>query len=143
MRVAVINGANLNFLGIREREIYGKESLDEINQKLKDYANSNKIEIEFFHSNIEGEIVNYIQTLYGKKDFIIINPGGYTHYSIAIRDALLAVGIDCIEVHLSNIEKREEFRKHSVISDIVVGKISGFGSFGYIMALDYIKNRGV
>ncbi|MGL5055721.1 MAG: type II 3-dehydroquinate dehydratase [Fusobacteriaceae bacterium] len=142
MKVAILNGVNLNFLGIRETSIYGSDTLDQINEKIEKFCTDSNIEIEFYQSNIEGEIVNKIHSLHKSVDYIIINPGAYTHYSIAIRDAILAVGIKTIEVHLSNVDAREEFRKHSVISDIAVGKISGFGSFGYIMALEYIKQRG-
>lgn len=142
MKVAILNGVNLNFLGIRETSIYGSDTLDQINKKIESFCIDSNIEIEFYQSNIEGEIVNKIHSLYKSVDYIIINPGAYTHYSIAIRDAILAVGIKTIEVHLSNVDAREDFRKHSVISDIAVGKISGFGSFGYIMALEYIKQRG-
>lgn len=143
MKVAIVNGANLNFLGIRETSIYGCETLDEINKNIENYLKETDIDVSFYQSNIEGEIVNYIHGLHKKFDYLIINPGAYTHYSIAIRDAILAVGIKTIEVHLSNVDAREDFRKNSVISDIVVGKISGFGSYGYIMALEYIKQRGV
>lgn len=142
MKVAILNGVNLNFLGIRETSIYGSDTLDQINKKIEKFCIDLNIEVEFYQSNIEGEIVNKIHSLYKKVDYLIINPGAYTHYSIAIRDAILAVGIKTVEVHLSNVDAREEFRKHSVISDIAIGKISGFGSFGYIMALEYIKQRG-
>lgn len=143
MKVAIINGVNLNFLGMREPEIYGGETLNEINEKISEKATKYGMEIDFFQSNSEGEIVDYIQSLYKKCDYIVINPGAYTHYSIAIRDAILSVGIKSIEVHLSNLDKREEFRKVSVISDIVQGKIAGFGSFGYLMAIDYINTKGL
>lgn len=142
MKVAILNGVNLNFLGIRETSIYGSDTLDQINKKIEKFCIDSNIEVEFYQSNIEGEIVNKIHSLYKNVDYLIINPGAYTHYSIAIRDAILAVGIKTVEVHLSNVDAREEFRKHSVISDIAIGKISGFGSFGYIMALEYIKQRG-
>ncbi|MGL4980355.1 MAG: type II 3-dehydroquinate dehydratase, partial [Fusobacteriaceae bacterium] len=109
--------------------------------KLKKYAESLNIDIEFFQSNYEGGIIERIQNAYGVLDYIIINPGAFTHYSIAIRDALLSVGIKVIEVHLSNIHSREEFRHKSVISDIAVGVICGFGEIGYKMAVDYIKQK--
>ncbi|MGL4254518.1 MAG: type II 3-dehydroquinate dehydratase [Fusobacteriaceae bacterium] len=140
-KVLVINGANLNFLGIREKNIYGSKTLQEINDRLKKYVEVGKIHIEFFQSNYEGAIVERIHEAYGNMDYIIINPGAFTHYSIAIRDALLAVEIPSIEVHLSNIYRREEFRHKSLISDIAIGTICGFGEEGYIMALDYIKKR--
>ncbi|MGL4402933.1 MAG: type II 3-dehydroquinate dehydratase [Fusobacteriaceae bacterium] len=140
-KVLVINGANLNFLGIREKNIYGNSTLQEINARMKKYVEFEEIHIEFFQSNYEGGIIERIQEAYGNMDYIIINPGAFTHYSIGIRDALLAVGIQCIEVHLSNIYKREDFRHKSFISDIAIGTICGFGEEGYIMALDYIKKK--
>lgn len=142
MKILIINGPNLNFLGIREPKLYGNRSLDDINKDLHKYCKERNIEVEFYQSNHEGDIVDKIQESYGKKNYIIINPGAFTHYSIAIRDALLSVGIETIEVHLSNVYKREEFRYKSVISDIVIGKITGFGEFGYKMAIDYIYNIG-
>lgn len=138
-KTLVINGANLNFLGIREKNIYGNKTLQEINEKIKEYGKLKELEIEFFQSNYEGAIIEKIHESYDKVDYIIINPGAYTHYSVAIRDAILAVGIPSIEVHLSNVYRREEFRHKSLISDIVIGTISGFGEHGYTMALDYIK----
>lgn len=140
-KVLVMNGANLNFLGIREKNIYGDRTLQEINERLEKHVKSEKIHMEFFQSNYEGAMVEKIHEAYGNVDYIIINPGAFTHYSIAIRDALLAVDIQCIEVHLSNIYKREEFRHKSLISDIAIGTICGFGEEGYVMALDYIKQR--
>lgn len=141
MKVIVINGVNLNFLGIRQPEIYGNETLEIINEKIKLAAEEKKIDIKFFQSNYEGEIVNYLHSMYKKADYLIINPGAFTHYSIAIRDAISSIGIKTIEVHLSNIYKREEFRRKSVISDIAEGTIAGFGSLGYLMALEYIAQK--
>lgn len=141
MKVIVINGVNLNFLGIRQPEIYGNETLEIINEKIKLVAEEKKIDIKFFQSNYEGEIVNYLHSMYKKADYLIINPGAFTHYSIAIRDAISSIGIKTIEVHLSNIYKREEFRRKSVISDIAEGTIAGFGSLGYLMALEYIAQK--
>lgn len=138
MKVLIINGPNLNFLGKREPEIYGEKTLEDINSELVTYALSKKIELECFQSNHEGLIIDKIQSVYKEIDYIIINPGALTHYSIAIRDALLSVGIDTIEVHLSNVYKREDFRHKSTISDICIGKIAGFGSEGYKMALQYL-----
>lgn len=139
MRVIVINGPNLNMLGVREKNFYGEKSLDEINEELLDLAKSFSMEIEFYQSNHEGEIVDKIQNCYGKKDYILINPGAYTHTSVAIRDALLSVDIPTVEIHLSNPYKRECFRHKSLIEDIVVGKIVGFGSTGYKMGLFYLN----
>lgn len=141
MNILVINGPNLNFLGIREPEKYGKLTLEKINDKILEKAKGYNYNIEFFQSNHEGDLVDKIQEVYGKVDYIIINPGALTHYSIAIRDALLSVQIKTIEVHLSNVYTREEFRHKSVISDIVIGKITGFGYYGYLMALDFIQNE--
>lgn len=140
MKVLIINGPNLNFLGIRETSVYGSMTLSEINSIIDRKCNAFGIEAQFFQSNHEGEIVDKIQESYNKIDYLIINPGAFTHYSIAIRDAILAVGVKTIEVHLSNVYAREEFRKTSVISDISIGKITGFNYFGYLMALDYIVN---
>lgn len=141
MKVLIINGVNLNILGIREKNIYGIKTLNDIETLIKDRAKKLEIDVSFFQSNHEGFIVDEIQKAYGIYDYIIINPGAFTHYSIAIRDALLGVGIKAIEVHLSNIYKREEFRHKSVLADIVEAQISGMGEYGYIAALDYIKYR--
>lgn len=129
MKIAVINGPNLNLLGTREPHIYGSLSLDEINQGLvKEFVG--RAEFSFFQSNEEGELVTIIQGLSGT-DGIIANLGAFTHTSVAIRDALLATKIRCVEVHLSNIFAREQFRRHSFISDIAVGVITGLGANGY------------
>lgn len=141
MKVLIINGVNLNILGIREKNIYGTKTLNDIETLIKDRAKKLEIDVSFFQSNQEGLIVDEIQKAYGIYDYMIINPGAFTHYSIAIRDALLGVGIKAIEVHLSNIYKRETFRHKSVLADIVEAQISGMGEYGYIAALDYIKYR--
>jgi len=143
MDVLVLNGPNLNMLGKREPEIYGKDSLDDINRILKSYAFERGIMLDFFQSNIEGEIVNKIHDAYGRFSYIIINPGAYTHTSIAIRDAFLSVNIPFIEVHLSNVYSRESFRKISYLSDIAKGVISGFGKDSYFMAIDYLFRNHV
>ncbi len=140
MRVLVINGPNLNMLGKREKDIYGTLTLDEINQLMTDKAEELGIEIDFYQSNEEGKIVSKIQECKEDEDFIIINPAAFTHTSIAIRDALLSVKVKFIEVHLSNIFEREDFRQHSFVSSIALGVISGFGHHGYIMALDALSN---
>ncbi|HSW71146.1 MAG TPA: type II 3-dehydroquinate dehydratase [Gammaproteobacteria bacterium] len=134
-KIAIINGPNLNLLGSREKNVYGNLSLAEVNQHLTQFAESLGFRLEFIQSNIEGELVNYIQQLKDRATAIIINAGAYTHTSIAIRDALLAVALPFIEVHLSNVDKREEFRKHSYLSDIASGVIYGFGPMGYELAL--------
>ncbi len=136
MKFVVINGPNLNFLGIREPEIYGSQTLDDINQMVEEFVAERGHEIEFFQSNSEGEIIDFIQHSYFKKvDGIIINPAAYTHYSYAIHDALKAIETPAIEVHLSNINQREEFRKLSVTAAACVGQISGLGADGYNLAL--------
>lgn len=134
--ILVIHGANLNLLGERETSIYGTDSLTQINDKIISY--DKKMNILTFQSNIEGEIINRIH----QKDFdgLIINAGAYTHYSIAIADAISAILVPCIEVHLSNIYAREEFRHKSVLSAVCVGVIAGFGSKSYLLALDAIKD---
>lgn len=139
MRVLVIHGPNLNLLGKREPEIYGHLTLEDINSMIGAKAAEHSLEVEIFQSNHEGAIVEKLHEHYGKSDYLVINPAAFTHYSIAIRDAVLAVGLKTIEVHLSNIHSREDFRKKSVIADIAVGQICGLGYRGYLMALDYIK----
>jgi len=138
-KVLVIHGPNLNLLGKREVSIYGKTTLEELNILLKKEAKKLNLSLEIFQSNSEGEIVNKINSSLGKVDFIIINPAAYTHTSIAIRDALLSVEIPIIEVHLSNIFSREEFRKKSLISDVAKGVISGLGIHSYLLALKAVK----
>ena len=135
MRFVVIHGPNLNLLGSREPDTYGTMTLDDINASLAQWAEENGSTITTFQSNMEGELVTFIQTAGAAADGIVINPAAYTHTSIAIRDALLAVGTPSVEVHLSNTDAREEFRHHSVISDIVVGRILGLGAIGYRLAL--------
>ncbi|GAA0787751.1 type II 3-dehydroquinate dehydratase [Hathewaya limosa] len=144
MRILVINGPNLNFLGIREKGVYGKETYEELCNFIENEAKNLGIDIDIRQSNIEGEIINFIQEAYENIDGIIINPGAYTHYSIAIFDALKSVNIDTIEVHLSNIYKREEFRHKSVTAPACVGQISGLGFLGYKLAMEalyYRKNK--
>ena len=136
MKVLVINGPNLNMLGIREKNIYGTETLEYINNAIKKRADELKVEMEFFQSNHEGEIIDKIHSAYGKIDGIVINPGAYTHYSLAIYDAIKAVSIDAYEVHISNVFAREEKRTNLVTTPACVGVISGFGSYGYILALE-------
>ncbi|RXJ81725.1 type II 3-dehydroquinate dehydratase [Arcobacter sp. F2176] len=135
MKIAVIQGPNINMLGVREQHIYGPMTLDQIHQGMKDQASQNGIELEFFQSNLEGEIVDKIQECLGEFDGIIINPAAYTHTSIAIRDALSAVNLPTVEVHISNIYKREEFRQKSITAASSTGVIAGFGPFGYHLAL--------
>ena len=135
--ILVIHGPNLNLLGTREPEIYGADTLAEINQNLTRIASKKGIELQTFQSNSEGDIVACIQQARNDKvEFIIINPAAYTHTSIAIRDAFLATRLPFIEVHLSNVYAREDFRKHSYLSDLAVGVISGFGINSYRLALE-------
>lgn len=138
IKVLILNGPNLNMLGKREKNIYGERTLEEINNELRELGRSLNFDLEFYQSNHEGEIVDKIQNSSRKIDYLVINPGALTHYSIALRDAILASDIKSIEVHISNVYAREVFRRNSVISDISVGKITGFGYIGYKMALLYI-----
>jgi len=135
MKIAVIQGPNLNMLGIREQNIYGPMTLDQIHEQMKGSAEQNGVELEFFQSNLEGEIVDKIQECLGTVDGIIINPAAYSHTSIAIADAISAVSLPVVEVHISNIYKREEFRQKSVTAASSLGVITGFGPFGYHMGL--------
>ena len=135
-KILIIHGPNLNMLGKREPHIYGRQSLDEIDCELQQYGGQLGIQVEAFQSNHEGEIVERIQQAMDDCHGIIINPAAYTHTSVAIRDALAMLNIPVIEVHLSNIYKRESFRHESMIADIVTARIAGFGSHGYILGLD-------
>ncbi|MDD2790095.1 MAG: type II 3-dehydroquinate dehydratase [Sulfurimonas sp.] len=135
MKIVVIQGPNLNMLGVREKQIYGPMRLEQIHAQMKEVAEQNGVEIEFFQTNLEGEIVDKIQECYGEANGIIINPAAYTHTSIAIRDAISAVGIPTIEVHISNIHRREEFRKVNMIAPVCASSIVGFGPFGYHLAM--------
>ncbi len=135
MKIVVIQGPNLNMLGVREQHIYGPMKLEEIHQQMKSFAEQNGLEVEFFQSNLEGEIVDKIQECMGDADGIIINPAAYSHTSIAIRDALSAVEVPAIEVHLSNIHAREDFRKKSLTAEVTAGVIAGMGPFGYHLAM--------
>lgn len=134
-RIIVINGPNLNMLGTREKDVYGTETLADIAAAVNKEAQLLGMDTDFVQSNHEGEIIDKIHEARGKYDIIIINPGAYTHYSIAIRDAIKAVELPCIEVHLSNIHAREEFRSKSVVAPVCTGQISGFGADSYIVAL--------
>ena len=135
MKIVVIQGPNLNMLGIREQNIYGPMKLEDIHSQMKSFADKNNLEIEFFQSNLEGELVDRIQECIGDADGIIINPAAYTHTSIAIRDALAAVQIPALEVHLSNTHQREEFRQKSLTAPVCAGQIMGMGPFSYHLAM--------
>jgi len=136
-RILVLHGPNLNLLGTREPEIYGWTTLNDINEILRERAQQAGVdEIDFLQSNFEGELVEAIQKSRGRYDFILLNAGALTHYSIALRDAIAAVPVPVIELHLSNVHRREEFRHTSVIAPVVMGQICGFGVDSYIAALD-------
>ncbi len=135
LNILVINGPNLNLTGMREPEIYGSVTLDDINSALSDAAASLGISVTFFQSNHEGDIIDRIHASVGAYDGIILNAGAFTHYSYAIRDAIASVPVPTVEVHMSNVHAREEFRHTSVISPVCVGVIAGFGSFSYHLAL--------
>ena len=134
-KILVLNGPNLNLLGKRQPEIYGKATLAEIEQKVRALAQELRVEVDFRQSNSEGELVTWIQQAVGKFGAILINPAAYTHTSLAMRDAISAVGIPVIEIHLSNIHKREPFRHHSFIAEVAVGQIVGFGLQSYLIGL--------
>lgn len=135
MKILIIHGPNLNLLGQRETSVYGKIGLAEINRDLEKAARSEKIQVEFFQSNHEGEIVTKIQEADGIYNAIVINPAAFTHTSVSIRDALAAIRVPAIEVHLSNIHARESFRKESFVSPVAAGVIFGFGKESYLLAL--------
>ncbi len=139
IKILVLNGPNLNFLGIREPSVYGSETLDDINQYIDNYATKQGVECYFFQSNCEGELIDAIQRVYYDFDGCILNAGAYTHYSYAIRDAISSIGKPVIEVHMSDIYKREEFRHTSVIKDVCRESILGYGRDSYTMAVDAIK----
>ena len=136
----VINGPNLNMLGIREPEIYGDKTYEDLCEYIGQEAKKMNIEVEFFQSNSEGEIVTKIQSTHQKCDGIVINPGAYAHYSYAIHDAITSVSTKAVEVHISDISAREEFRRHSVTAPACIAMVSGQGFLGYIKALEILKN---
>ena len=140
MRILIIHGPNLDMLGRRDKDIYGELSLEEINGLIKNRAKKLDVQLDIVQSNFEGEIVERLhRAMDDETSGIIINPAAFTHYSIAIRDALEPLSIPVIEVHLSNIYSREEFRKKSVIAPVCTGQITGFGHYGYLLALDMLK----
>jgi 3-dehydroquinate dehydratase-2 len=141
MKYLVINGVNLNLTGKREKSVYGTQTLDEINEKIAAFCKANGDEVEFYQSNIEGELVNVLHDAFLKKtcDGILFNAGAFTHYSYALRDAIAAIDIPVVEVHISNVHAREEFRHHSVLSEVCKGVVCGFGANSYIAAIVGLK----
>ncbi len=133
--ILVIHGPNLNLLGLREPEVYGKFTLEDIDTAIRELADEEGFEVEIYQTNSEGDMVERVQSSMGRFDAIVINPAAFTHTSVALRDAILAVGVPAVEVHISNIHKREEFRKRSLISDVVVGQVVGFGINSYLLGL--------
>lgn len=134
MKITVINGVNLNMLGSREPSIYGEQTLADVNAEIQRYCDTRQVEVEFLQSNIEGEICEFLQNT--DADGVVLNAGAYTHYSIAIRDAISACKKSVVEVHISNIFSREEFRQKSVIAPVCAGTVCGFGTKGYLLAID-------
>ena len=137
-KILVLNGPNINMLGIREPGVYGKGSYGDLIAYIRQTAEELGVEVECKQSNLEGELVTFIQEAYGKFDGIVINPAAYTHYSVALLDALKAVKLPAIEVHISNVHQREEFRHHSVTAPACVGQVVGLGFMGYALALRYL-----
>jgi 3-dehydroquinate dehydratase-2 len=140
-KILILNGPNLNLLGTREPEIYGRLTLAQIEKRVRELATELAVEIDFRQSNSEGELVSWIQQAAGKFAAIVINPAAYTHTSLAMRDAISAVGVPTIEIHISNIHKRERFRHHSYIAEVAVGQIAGFGLDSYLLGLRAVVAR--
>ncbi len=140
MKILVINGPNLNMLGIREPDHYGRETYDDLVKKIEAYCLEKGVEVEFYQSNHEGCLVDRIQQAYGNTDAIVINPGAYTHTSIALLDAVKSVGITTVEVHISKLEQREDFRQISYIRLAAAKTITGLGTDGYLRAIDFLVN---
>lgn len=137
-RIIVLHGPNLNLTGFREPDVYGKQTLAEIDEAIQESARRSNVEVRILQSNSEGVLIDAIQEHRTWADAIIVNPGGLTHYSIALRDALVSVRLPVVEVHISNVHAREDFRRHSVIAPITVGQVVGFGGYGYILAMQAV-----
>jgi len=140
-KILVLNGPNINMLGIREKNVYGTATYDDLCGMIREKAEELQIEVEIKQSNSEGQLVDWIQQCYRTKDGIIINPGAYTHYSVAILDALKSVNVPAVEVHISNIHQREEFRCHCMTTAGCTGQICGLGLQGYLLALEYLARK--
>ena len=141
MNILVINGPNLNMLGVREPELYGRETYGDLIEKIRNHARETGTEVAFFQSNHEGDLVDAIQQAYGVRDGIILNPGAYTHTSVALLDALKTIGIRTVEVHITDVDSREEFRKISYVRAACEKTISGHGTDGYLEAMDYLTGE--
>jgi 3-dehydroquinate dehydratase-2 len=136
VRVAILNGPNLGRLGTREPEVYGRETLSAIMARARDHGVRRGVQVEWYQSNHEGALIDYLEERAGELDGVVLNPGALTHYGISLRDAVAALSCPVIEVHLSNVHRREEFRRTSVLSPVTVGQIVGFGGEGYVLAID-------
>ena len=145
IRILVLHGPNLNMLGLREQDLYGRQTLNDINGLLDSWAKEAGVHLEAKQSNHEGDLVTWIQEARGQFDAIVINPAAYTHTSIALRDAVLSAEVPTVEVHLSNVHQREEFRQHSFLAGVALGQISGFGPTSYVLgvraALDHVQSK--
>lgn len=139
MKLLILNGVNLNLTGKREKDVYGQQTLEEINRELQAHAKKNGYSIDCFQSNLEGELCTQIQNAEGKYDGIVLNAGAFTHYSLAIRDAIAAVSVPVVEVHMSNVHAREEFREKSVLTQVCKGEILGFGKNSYLLAMESFR----
>lgn len=143
MKFLVINGVNLNLTGLREKGVYGTQTLAEMNEKIEEFAKSNGDEVDFYQSNVEGELVNKLHEAFLNQEYdgILLNAGAYTHYSYALRDAIAAIDIPVAEVHMSNVYTREAFRRTSVLSEVCAGTVCGFGAGSYLAAMLGLKDR--
>lgn len=141
MKLLIINGPNINMLGIREPDLYGKDTYKNLCKKIKNHAKTRRIKVKLFQSNCEGKLVSCIQSAYKKYDGIVINPAAYTHTSVALLDALKAVGIPAVEVHISDVSSREDFRQISYVREYCVKTIAGQGTDGYLQAIDYLMEK--